>query len=263
MKIESLYIFVFVIVLCSCGKGSSRVKEDSVVPYDSTIVFFDIGEGSREDISIAIDRLDALGPRVLGVYSIFTSWNGSHEDSLLVFSLYNAKKIILVSFISDDRSTYEKSHRYFTGPATGVGVSSFLEHESGIVNAFIPLVGIATEGQMLSFPELIAYNYSDEASKKFHTLSQNEVKEIELIKNLNEFLVLDYNHLNRETVEGKIVILGEFKKSLEDLFFMETKEGQLVEVPGIVVEANIILNRLFKQGDGRQIKNRAITGSNY
>jgi hypothetical protein len=243
MKTRSAYLLIGIALLFDCGRESRIEHSEKKSSKDSTIVFVDTRDASREQIGFLINKINEYDPKVIGVYAIFEEWKGTHDDSILVRSIYNTQKVVLLSYL-DDSTYYVQSHPYFTKAASGTGVSSFLEDKNGAVAAFIPLMQIPVEGQMVSFPELIAYDYSEEAMNQFRKLNVNEHVKVYFHKALEDFRILTIENLRREDIEGKIVILGDIETSEEYMIPARGENGKIIRIPDIAVEANIILARL-------------------
>lgn len=242
VKIRILFILAGIPLLAigGCSRIDSRLeKNDEPIKKDSIVTFVDIKDYSREEISKVINLVTALEAKVVAIDLVFSDWRGTHEDSLLVRSIFNSTIIALGAGVDNAQSNFIKSHQYFANAATGEGVISFVKDSDEVYREYVPLVQMSTN-EMLSFFNLVAYNYKPDLRDKFFKLQANKAESIICELDSANFEILDPDQLTITDVKGKIVILTDVANSTQ--ITVLDKNGAEKTVPSFVVMANIILS---------------------
>lgn len=238
----TVLILLFIALLMNCATGIRDTDDESSMIKDSTVVFFDIGNYSRKELSQFIDLINKFEPGIIALSLQFDSLKKREDDSLLIRSIENAGKVILSAEIGNDDSSIRKSHQAFSKYAMAEGVLSYLVGKDGLTDEYIPLFE-DSQGQMLSFPEEIVFNFEPSTLKSFDRLRVNKTVRINYVKGFGDFFILDEKELEPKLIKGKIVVFGYLGVD-GFVYSIPSANGGRVKAPSALVTANIILNRL-------------------
>lgn len=229
------------IIIIGCTQKTNESVLQEHVQLDTTIYLFDIKQFSRQELSMYIEKINALEPSVIGINVSLPLPKDHKGDSAFQQSIVHSGRVVLCATIKDDNDIVH-SNPCFLQSALDEGVISYLIDEDGAIRSYQPLFD-GKHKQMSSFPDMIAYHYDPRTLSKFEKFEIDEIIPVQYIKQLGNFKILNADSIASYKLKGKIVIFddltpSEFKRTIPDA------EGKLRKVPSAVITANVILNRI-------------------
>ena len=235
----------------------SKIRDESNVPFDSTIILVNIAP-TRKDIARQIENINKFHPAVVGFDSFFRALKGKELDNAIELAFSKIKNLVLVSQLIYNKSTKEfdtllTSHKRFNQYAkTGFANFVLSEEQFRTVRTF-SVKESYKDSIEYSFPAQISKIYSPEKFEKFiQRKIDNEI--INFKRNISKYKTIDYLQSLDSTadfsfVKDKIVLFGflgpDIKTlSSEDIFFtpmnIQYVGKSYPDMYGVVVHANII-----------------------
>jgi hypothetical protein len=174
-----LLISIFVIGFSSCFDHSPRVGP---IGPERDIFLINIENGDREFIAKILDKIDSIGPMVIGIEPYFKTIGNSKKDSILSASLKRLSGDIL-SYGIIDSNNEQHSIPIFSKAVDDEGYLS-LEETSGLVKNMTPILEI--NGKI---HESFALKIVERWKPSFkHTFTSNKSLPIVYTRTLNSFL---------------------------------------------------------------------------
>lgn len=236
-------LILIVILMSACG--ATEKKDIAKTPeVNSRIAIVDIGEATRGDYALLIDKISKCSPRIIGVNSLFIGRKESRVDSLLAKIIRDSGKVILLAGLNSDGSV-EFSDPMFTEYALGVGLNSCLKDSLGLVTEYIPLFDSFDHGQVMSFSTMLAYYYDQNRSKIiFDELKVDARRKISFESAAEDLIIINKDQLECDLIEGKIIIIDNLQISQSLLERVRRSNGEVSGMPNSLIFANIVLNIL-------------------
>jgi len=231
----------------------SNLREPEKVPYDTNIVIVNIGHADREVLSMIIDKVGSMKPKVIGLDALFYAPLDPYQDSLLdaTFArhtnLVAAQKLVLTG---DEGDTIGLSGNYFKR-ASHYGNVNFFNDSVSTTRYFEAGLQDYNHNMYPFFASVIVGQF--DSLKYKYLMEQKKGKVIiNYSRRRDKYLELEYERLlqgeyDDTLVKGKIALLGYLSSSpddIEDKKFTPMNErvtGKSVpDMNGIVIHANII-----------------------
>ena len=248
---RDLLITSLVISLSSCSAQSPRVGP---IGPERDIVLINIENGDRAFIAKVLDKIDSIGPSVIGIEPYFKTIGNPKTDSLLTASLKNLSGDILSFGIVDNNEQH--SIPIFTNYADDEGYLNLTE-TSGLVKNMTPLM--EKNGKTYeSFALKIVKQWSPSLKNPF---TFNKSVPIAYTRTLNSFLniygtdliSLPLAEFDVENLKKMIFLVGYSGPGNENMYrtplrFLEpdTLQQHQPDTYGIVIIANQIRTILDK-----------------
>lgn len=246
----------------------SKFRSDEDIAVDTSIVIVNIGDKSRAEIAMMVERIEAHQPKVIGIDAFFRSLKPENPsaDSALASALSKVKHLVLASKVAyrfhDDEEpdedtpfdTLETSHETFSIRASTGFTNLVIDEETSFMTVRdASLTEQCADTVEPSFPLRIAEIVSPEKAQTARA-RQNSTEVISFRGGLEKFYSLDADEvLDPEAdigvVHGKIVLLGYMgprigERSFIDNFFTPLNEHyagrSYPDMFGVVVHANVI-----------------------
>lgn len=230
---------------------SERINKEQ---RNNKIVIVNIKHADRFQIAQVIDKIDAQGPRVIGLDIIFEDRKSEFIDSILKSSLASAKSLVTAYFHENDSVVNNHDYFQFNGETKGY-INLDLEGQNSVIRNFLGVKGDHNNEYAFATQLALKAGYLKE------TYAKKELKyqvPINYIGNKDIFLSFDIEEvLNKEeipAVKDAVVILGYLGDGnesfdIEDKHFTPLNSewvGRAVpDTFGVIVHANI-LNMLSK-----------------
>lgn len=109
--------------------------------------------------------------------------------------------------------------------------------EEGTTVEYIPLYQ-DNNGQMVSFPAEIVFNFHPETIQRFLKMKVGEAAPIHCVQDLDDFEIMDKDRIRPELIHDKIVIAGDLDVD-DDYFVVEFPDGKR-KTFSLVITANIV-----------------------
>ncbi len=226
---------------------------------DTNIVIVNIGNLSRGEIAVQLERLIKYNPKVIGVDALFLQSKDSIEDRGLAEVISSYKNMVLVNKVEQYVEKTEKYSKLTTSikefsQTAQQGFANFPEKSGSFrtIREFRPSVPYK-DTTLNSFAVEIVKSFSLSKLEVLYE-RENETEDINYRGNYQKFYYIDSDELlDQESdfpfIKDKIVLLGYLgeninDKSLEDVFFTPLNPKysgrSLPDMYGVVIHANIV-----------------------
>jgi CHASE2 domain-containing sensor protein len=269
----TLWVFIFIIVLGSIplNLGSlnpiklglkdfdfndmsySKLEKADTTHLDKRIVIVNIGQADREVLSMLIDKVGTLNPKVMALDAYFAGPGDPMQDSLLAETLKKNKTLIaavVLELSGKEGDSIKYTKNYFNTAHQYAYVNLFTDSVSSI-RFHEPYVKDYKGKIFKSFPAAIAEAFDPVSYKKLEKKGLNKIM-INYTRHVDQYQDVDYENILTGSFEdsmfaGKIVLFGYVNRNpadITDKFFTPLNErfyGKSVpDMNGIVLHANII-----------------------
>lgn len=269
----TLWVFIFIVVLGSIPLNLgflnpiklglkdfdfndisySKLGKTKNTPIDKRIVIINIGQADREGLSMMIDKVGSMKPKVMALDVLFYDEKDPHQDSMLTetfrrnTNLIAARKLVLSGKEGDTISfagTYIKT-------ASQYAHVNFFNEETSTIRYFEPFIEDYKHEKYASFSTEVIRAYDKEAYHHLEKKGAHKVL-INYTRSVNQYLVLNYEdilagNVDDSAVMGKIALFGYINNNpydIDDKKFTPMNEKyagkSIPDMNGIVVHANII-----------------------
>ena len=232
----------------------AELHKNENIAVDSNIVIVNIGHADREVLSMIIDKLGSMKPKVMGLDAYFEGPGDPYQDSLLNASFArNTNLVVAVKLVphGDKGDTLTLTGNYFKSASQYGNVNFFIDNLASF-RTFYPVIKDHADKEYPFFSTVIVGMYDSTSYKRLMKKGDGKML-INYARRTNKyFVVRDYEQLLQGGVEDslirdKIVLLGyvnENPDDIEDKKFTPMNERffgkSIPDMNGIVVHANII-----------------------
>lgn len=240
--------------------GKSAKKEEN---FDNRIVIINIEDADREGMSLLIDKVGSLNPKVMALDVVFYAEKDQFKDSLLRETFARNKNMIAATHLipsGKDGDTITMTGNYINTASTYAYVNLFGD-SLATVRSYEPFLKDYAGKEYKSFSSAIVEGYDKEKYEKLKKKGNKRIL-INYGGSISRYMQYSFSQVMTDQVDdsafaGKIVLLGYIspgRYDITDKFFTPMNErfyGKSVpDMNGIVVHANIISMGL----DGSYIK---------
>lgn len=231
----------------------SKLGKASLTPIDKRIVIVNIGNADREGISLIIDKVATMKPKVMALDAYFDDARDPHQDSLLSETFKRNKNLIAATKLElsgKHGDTVRLSGNYIN-TASKYAFVNFFQDSISTFRYFDPFLEDYKGKTYQSFSSAIVQAYDSNAYHKLEKKGHHKLI-INYTRHVDRYLIIDIDDLmsrseDDTTFRGKIVLLGylnEDPNDITDKKFTPMNHryyGKSVpDMNGIVVHANII-----------------------
>ncbi len=228
------------------GKGSST-------PIDKRIIIVNIGNADREGISLIIDKVATMKPKVIALDAYFDGPRDPHQDSLLSETFKRNKNLIVATRLelSGKHGDTVRLGGTYINTASKYAFVNFFQDSISTFRNFDPSLEDYKGKIYQSFSSAIVQAYDSNAYHKLEKKGHHKLI-INYTRHVDRYLIINLDDLmsrgeDDTTFRGKIVLLGylnEDPNDITDKKFTPMNHryyGKTVpDMNGIVVHANII-----------------------
>jgi CHASE2 domain-containing sensor protein len=232
----------------------SKLGKAKKGPIDNRIRIVNIGNADREGLSLMIDKVATMKPKVMALDAYFDGPKDPHQDSLLSETFRKNKNLIAATRLDlsgKDGDTISMGGIYISTASNYAYVNFFVD-QLATVRSYEPFVEDYKKKKYKSFAAAVVEAYDPKAYKNFEKKGTNKVI-INYTRHVDRYLIINFDDLmNRgeddTTFTSKIVLFGyiqtENPNDITDRFFTPMNERfygkSIPDMNGIVVHANII-----------------------
>jgi len=226
-----------------------KTKNDAL---DKRIVIVNIGMADRGGLSMFIDKVAAMGPKVMALDALFYEERDPVQDSLLTETFKRNKNLIAARKLvlsGKDGDTVKFAGDYLKGAHEYAHVN-FFNDPATTIRYYEPFLEDYTKKEYASFSTAIVEAYDSNAFHKLEKKGHHLL--INYTRSVHQYLVVEPEDLMAERVDdstfyGKIVLFGYINNdptNIDDKKFTPMNERfagkSFPDMNGIVVHANII-----------------------
>ena len=269
----TLWVFVFIIVLGSIpinfyvlnplklalkdfdfnDVAYAELHKNENIKLDSNITIVNIGHADREVLSMIIDKLGSMKPKVMGLDAYFDGPGDPYQDSLLNASFArNTNLVVAIKLVPHGKKadTLTFTGNYFKSASLYGNVNFFIDNLASF-RTFEPFVKDYAHNVYPFFSSVIIEKYDSVSYKRLMEKGGGKMI-INYSRRLDKYKLIEYEQLLEGSVEDhyvkdKIILMGYVNNDpndIEDKKFTPMNErffGKSVpDMNGIVVHANII-----------------------
>ena len=232
----------------------SKLGKAKTAPIDGRIVIVNIGNADREGLSMMIDKVGSMRPKVMALDAYFDGPKDPRQDSMLSETFRKNKNLIAATRLElkgEEGDTIAMKGVYIN-TASKYAYVNFFGDQLATLRSFEPFVEDYAEKKYKSFSAAIVEAYDPEAYEKFEKKGEHAVI-INYTRHVDRYLIVNFDDLMTRPNEdslfaGKIVLFGYINTDnpddITDRFFTPMNSrfyGKSVpDMNGIVVHANII-----------------------
>lgn len=232
----------------------SKLGKAKTTEIDNRIRIVNIGNADREGISLMIDKVAGMKPKVMALDAYFDGPKDPQHDSILSETFKRNKNLIAATRLDlsgKEGDTISLGGTYIN-TASQYAYVNFFTDQLATVRSYEPFVEDYKKRKYKSFAAAIVEAYDPAAYKKFEKKG-NQKLIINYSRHVDRYLIINFDDLmNRnddDTIfQEKIVLFGyintEDPTDITDRFFTPMNErfyGKSVpDMNGIVLHANII-----------------------
>lgn len=233
-------------------------KAEKTAP-ETRIAIINIGNADREGLSMMIDKVASMKPKVMALDAYFDGPGDPHQDSLLSASFKNNKNLIVATKLElsgKDGDTIKQGGTYIN-TASQYAFVNFFDDSISTFRYFDPFIADYKEKTYKSFSAAIVEAYDPEAYQYLEKKGHHRIM-INYTRHTSQYLIIEPEKLMMDQVDssalaGKIVLFGyinEDPNDITDKKFTPMNHrfyGKSVpDMNGIIVHANIISMALDK-----------------
>jgi CHASE2 domain-containing sensor protein len=241
----------------------SKLGKAEHTGFDKRIVIVNIGNADRELLSMMIDKVGEMKPKVMALDALFFEEKDPLKDAMLNATFSKHKNLVAAAKLElsgKDGDTVAVSGDFFKTAASYAYVNFFNE-ETSTTRYYEPFLKDYKGKEFPSFTSTIIEKYDPVSFKKIKTKSGQKVL-INYERKTQQYQIIEYSSLLEDQVDlsaiaGKIVLFGYInldKYDISDKKFTPMNEKfagkSTPDMNGIVVHANILSMIL----DGNYIK---------
>ena len=269
----TLWVFLFIVVLGSIplnlgvinpiklslkdfdsnDLSYSKLGKAQNTPIDKRIAIVNIGNADREVLSLIIDKVGMMKPKLMALDAYFNGPGDPYQDSLLSESFARNKNLIAAAVLElkgHEGDTVVYGGTYIKTAAQYAFVNFFTDSVSTF-RYYDPFFKDYSHKIHKSFSSAIVQAYDSNAYHKLEKKGENKVL-INYTRHVNQYPVFNYEDILMDKVFdsaflGKIVLLGYMNNDPNDITdkkftpMNERYYGKSVpDMNGIVIHANII-----------------------
>ncbi len=231
----------------------SKLKKADTTHLDSNIIIVNIGDADREVLSMLIDKVGEMKPKVMGLDAYFDGPGDPHQDSLLSNSFKKNKNLIAATrldLFGKEGDTVQLGGTYIKNASQYAFVNFFIDSISTF-RYYDPFFEDYKGTKYKSFSSAIAQAYDPKAYEKLEKKGNHKLL-INYTRRINQYQLVEYekiltNQIYDSIFYNKIVLFGYINNNPNDITdkkFTPMNErfyGKSVpDMNGIVVHANII-----------------------
>lgn len=228
----------------------AELHKNAGKPIDKNIVIVNIGEANRAELAMMIEKINAEGPKVIGLDATFNGPKEPAQDELLRSAISHANNLVTASVLHwEDKENPEKLG-YFAETVKHRGYVNFIGEDRGTIRLFSPFEKIGAD-TAFAFPTVLVKAYNPE---RYATLLKRHhpTEIINYNRKENQYFVIEgQDLLNGETAStvfnNKIVLMGYVNPDenyIEDKHFTPFNERfvgkSTPDMNGVLIHANII-----------------------
>lgn len=276
---STIWVFVFIVVLRSIPLNLgimnpvklglkdfdfnditySKLGKGERTAVDTNIVIVNIGYANREELSLMIDAVATMKPKVMALDALFYGPRETHQDSMLSETFRRNKNLIVARRLElkgKEGDTVSFAGNYISTASQYAHVNLFTDSISS-VRSFEPFFEDYAHHRYPFFATAIVQAFDSNAYKKLEHYGNHKVI-INYTRHVGRYLLLQYEDLmagniEESAIKEKIILFGfvdNNKDNLEDKFFTPMNERfagkSIPDMSGIVIHANIISMALAK-----------------
>ena len=275
----TLWVFIFIIVLGSIplnlgvinpiklglkdfdsnDMSYSKLGKAKTTPIDTNIVIVNIGMADREGLSLMIDKVGTMKPKVMALDAYFDGPNDPHQDSMLSETFKRNTNLIAATRLElsgKDGDTISLGGTYIN-TASKYAYVNFFDDSISTFRYYEPFLEDYAEKSYKSFSSAIIEAYDIDAYHKLEKIGHHKIL-INYTRRASQYLIFNYEdimmgNVDNSAIEGKIVLFGYINHDPNDITdkkFTPMNERfygkSIPDMNGIVVHANIISMALEK-----------------
>jgi len=231
----------------------SKLHKGEDTPLDNRIVIVNIGLADREGLSMMIDKVGSMKPKVMALDVTFDGERDPYKDSLLTETFARNKNLIAATRLElsgKDGDTIKMGGNYISTASNYAYVNFFNDNLSTIRN-YDPFLEDYKKKKFKSFSSAIVEAYNPKAYKKLEKKGAHKAI-INYTRTVKKYLVVENEAIlagdvDDSTFIDKIVLFGYINNNtndIDDKKFTPMNERyygkSIPDMNGIVVHANII-----------------------
>ncbi len=230
----------------------SHLKVNTVV---QEIVLINIEDADRAEISVILQLINSLQPKVVGLDVFISHAKDEIGDSLLLKAIEAmGSKLVMAAYFDEDRNRFSEKYQYFEGVQYGHANILTSSDRTKVVREYFPFFNDAND-TLWAFPVLLATYYSSQHTPTIKKRN-NQIERINYVGGMQSFVSINKSDLYslsddelRFLISDKMVLVGFLgEKSLhssdfDDVFFTPLNEKfagrSFPDMYGLVIHANI------------------------
>ena len=275
----TIWVFVFIVVLGSIplnlgvinpiklglkdfdsnDMSYSKLGKAKTTPIDTNIVIVNIGMADREGLSLMIDKVGTMKPKVMALDAYFDGPNDPHQDSMLSETFKRNTNLIAATRLElsgKDGDTVTLGGVYIN-TASQYAYVNFFDDSISTFRYYDPFLEDYAKKSYKSFSSAIIEAYDIDAYHKLEKKGPHKIL-INYTRRASQYLIFNYEdimmgNVDNSAIEGKIVLFGYINHDPNDITdkkFTPMNERfygkSIPDMNGIVVHANIISMALEK-----------------
>lgn len=222
---------------CTTRDNKNEIQEETI---SDQIVLFNLGDTGRQEIATAIDRINGCSPKIIAINAIFEDNSHSWSDSVLLNSIIEAKNVILVSNLMDNKLVNSDSIFLKGSMAQGVLNYGFTEERVSKYKTYL-----SWNNQLLwSFPVTIASYFDLDLSERvMNETKANQFYKIKFYSTNVNYKSISIDELEKsdcKDIKDKIILIGYLGPNEDDLYPIDDKGNSNKKVYSTIIIANII-----------------------
>lgn len=254
-KAFSLLMVICLITAITCNKRPEVTQNND---SHNQILLVNLGNSDRAAISHMIKVLTRCKPRIIAINAIFSAFNATKEDSMLLNAIKEAKNVVLATDLVDGKLV--SSDTVFLRASMAQGVVDYGDDDNEFAASFRGYIPVANQ-VLWSFPvTVVSYFNIDQAEALMNDMKANTYYDINTSwQNIPSEIVNSGNltEFDCRRWQDKIVILGYLGPDKDRDSYTITTDSSTVNMYGTVIMANIIdqlLNHDFKESRQQPLK---------
>lgn len=230
------------------GKSAQKDKN-----FDNRIVIVNIEQADREGMSLLVDKVGSLNPKVMALDVVFYGEKDFYKDSLLKETFARNKNLVAAAHLilsGKDGDTITTTGNYINTASSYAYVNLFND-SFGTVRNYYPFVKDYNKKMYKSFSSAIVEAYDKKAFEKLEKKGDHKIA-INYGGSVSRYMQYSFGQVMNGEVDdsafvGKIILFGYLnpdRNDITDKFFTPMNArfyGKSVpDMNGIIVHANII-----------------------
>lgn len=234
----------------------SKFGKNNHVGVDTNIVIVNIEDAGRSEITLVLDEVVAMHPKVIGVDVMFNEPKDPSVDFALLDLFKTNSNVVLAYNLAVEHKAL-KAEGFLYPQVQQKGYANFVGEEGGTIRYFTPVMK-NENGSFESFTSAVM-RIANPARQQSFAKRFPGTTQINYSRTENKYLVLNGKDLFRggfdsTLLAGKIVLLGYVNPAATDIEdkhftpFNKKSVGKSVpDMPGVIIHANIL--SMINSGD--------------
>jgi CHASE2 domain-containing sensor protein len=233
----------------------AKLGEGNSTNFDTTITIVNIGNADREGLSLMIDKVAEMHPKVMALDAYFNEAKDPRGDSMLKETFRKNKNLVAATRLDLTGHDGDTAHMggTYINTASQYGYVNLFADSLATLRYHEPFYEDYKGKQYNSFPAEIVRLVDEKAFERLEKQGHHHKVMINYTRRLSKFFPIDYQALFDDSIDSsrfknKIVLFGYINRNdpndITDKFFTPMNDRyygkSIPDMPGIVVHANII-----------------------